>query len=116
MSIDLTNEDQRYRFARRTADAPITPNIEHLALLKHAEWSWNDCEFGAPSMDPKRPYGNSDVEDDLAELLPHLSEADRLRVHCELPGVLRWLSEHAERLLLGPVPPSLAPQRTEQED
>lgn len=31
--------------------------------------SWNDCEFGAPEINPKRPYGNSNVEDDIAEIL-----------------------------------------------
>lgn len=42
---------------------------EHLDLLKEASISWNDCEFGAPQIDCKRPYGNSDVEDDIAEII-----------------------------------------------
>lgn len=42
---------------------------EHLALLSHAWVSWDDCEFGAPQIDPKRPYGNSDVYRDMAEIL-----------------------------------------------
>ena len=42
---------------------------EHLKLLKRAEVSWNDIEFGAPTIDPKRPYGNSDVFQDMIEIL-----------------------------------------------
>ena len=37
----------------------ITKN--HLKLLKHAYTGWNDCEFGAASIDCKRPYGDSNV-------------------------------------------------------
>jgi hypothetical protein len=42
---------------------------EHLTLLKNAYVYWNDCEYGAPSIDCKRPYGNSDVIGDVAEIL-----------------------------------------------
>ena len=42
---------------------------EHLDLLKEAYVEWQDCETGAPCIDPKRPYGNSDVEGDIAEIL-----------------------------------------------
>jgi len=54
---------------------------EHIDLLTKAVVSWSDCEFGAPCIDPKRPYGNSDVLSDLAEILgfegkvcPHCGE------------------------------------------
>jgi hypothetical protein len=42
---------------------------EHILLLKNAYVGWNDCEFGAPEIDPKRPYGNSSVRLDIAEIL-----------------------------------------------
>jgi len=42
---------------------------EHLKLLSEANIVWDDCEFGAPGMDPKRPYGNSDVTGDIAEII-----------------------------------------------
>lgn len=45
----------------------ITEN--HLKLLKHMCVEWNDMEFGAPSIDPKRPYGNSDVYEDISSIL-----------------------------------------------
>lgn len=32
---------------------------EHIKLLSNTYVSWNDCEFGAPAIDCKRPYGNS---------------------------------------------------------
>lgn len=42
---------------------------EHLELLKNSIVRWFDCEFGAPCIDCKRPYGNSDVFDDIAEII-----------------------------------------------
>jgi hypothetical protein len=42
---------------------------DHLKLLRAANIGWNGDEFGAPSMDPKRPYGNSDVIRDIMENL-----------------------------------------------
>jgi hypothetical protein len=42
---------------------------DHLKLLKEMYVGWQDCETGAPEIDPKRPYGNSYVAGDVAELL-----------------------------------------------
>ena len=42
---------------------------DHLKLLKNSYVVWRDCEFGAPAIDCKRPYGNTDVESDIAEIL-----------------------------------------------
>jgi len=42
---------------------------EHLTLLKRFQVGWQDCEAGAPEIDPKRPYGNSDVENDIHEMM-----------------------------------------------
>ena len=42
---------------------------QHLALLQRMNVGWQDCEFGAPEIDPKRPYGNSGVLEDIAEIL-----------------------------------------------
>jgi hypothetical protein len=47
----------------------FTLTEEHIKLLSRANVSWDSCEFGAPAIDPKRPYGNSDVIDDIAEIL-----------------------------------------------
>ena len=42
---------------------------EHVALLRHAYVGWDGCEFGAPAIDCKRPYGNGDVYRDMAKIL-----------------------------------------------
>ena len=42
---------------------------DHIKLLRHTYMMWWDCEYGAPAIDPKRPYGNSDVERDIHSLL-----------------------------------------------
>ena len=39
---------------------------EHLALLRKMSVGWHDCEFGAPEIDPKRLFGNSNVLQDVA--------------------------------------------------
>lgn len=47
----------------------FTLTEEHVALLRRMSVGWQDCETGAPEIDPKRPYGNSSVEQDVAEIL-----------------------------------------------
>jgi len=42
---------------------------EHLKLIQRFYVDWNYCEFGAPEIDPKRPYGNSDVHRDMIKIL-----------------------------------------------
>ena len=42
---------------------------EHIRLLRAAYIGWEVCEFGAPAIDCKRPYGNSDVVRDICEIL-----------------------------------------------
>ena len=47
----------------------FTITKEHLLLAKSFYVDWDNCEYGAPSIDPKRPYGNSDVEEDICRIL-----------------------------------------------
>lgn len=42
---------------------------DHIKLLSRMYVGWDDCEFGAPEVDPKRPYGNSDVHGDMLKIL-----------------------------------------------
>lgn len=42
---------------------------EHLKLLRRFSVDWDNAEFGAPCIDTKRPYGNSDVYQDMIEIL-----------------------------------------------
>jgi hypothetical protein len=46
----------------------FTVTDEHLRLLRCAQVSWIEIEFGAPGINPKRPYGNSNVFADIAEI------------------------------------------------
>lgn len=65
---------------------------EHLTLLRHAYVDWNYCESGAPAIDCKRPYGNSDVSRDMAELLhPEFGEMRE-------GAASDWLDDNAARL------------------
>ena len=47
----------------------FTVTKNHIKLLQSFYIGWNDCEFGAPSIDPKRPFGNSNVYRDMADIL-----------------------------------------------
>jgi hypothetical protein len=42
---------------------------EHLALAKRLHIVWYDVEDGAPGCSIRRPYGNSDVLEDIAEII-----------------------------------------------
>jgi len=42
---------------------------EHLKLIQRFYVGWNYCEFGAPEIDSKRPYGNSNVHRDMIKIL-----------------------------------------------
>jgi hypothetical protein len=65
---------------------------EHVTLLRHAYVGWEGCEFGAPAINCKRPYGNSDVITDIAKLLhPEFSE---MREGAQMD----WLEDNAVRL------------------
>ena len=51
---------------------------DHIRLLRAAYVGWDDCEYGAPAVNCKRPYGNSspNVEPDIAKLLGWALEGD----------------------------------------
>ncbi len=54
----------------------FTLTENHVKLLRRANVTWSDCEFGAPAIDPKRPYGNSFVIGDIAGILDALRDED----------------------------------------
>ena len=70
---------------------------EHLKLLRKCYVGWYHGEFGDPGIDAKRPYGNSSVEYDIAEILgwefdDELSEEqyrEANKLHQELEKVLQ---------------------------
>lgn len=48
----------------------FTVTDQHLKLIRRMNVGYDDmCEFGAPIIDPKRPYGNSSVFCDIGEIL-----------------------------------------------
>lgn len=47
----------------------FTITEDHLKLARKMYVGWQDCEFGAPEINPKRPYGNSSVYRDIGEIL-----------------------------------------------
>lgn len=50
---------------------------EHIALIKELYFEYNDnSEFGAPTVNPKRPYGNSDVYGDIGKILKIKSDCN----------------------------------------
>ena len=46
----------------------------HIELLRESYASWNDMESGAPSIDPKRPYGDKGVIRSVAKVVEKESE------------------------------------------
>jgi len=52
-----------------SAAKEFTVTQDHLKLLRRAYVRWWYLENGAPGIDPKRPYGNSYVQRDIAEIL-----------------------------------------------
>lgn len=64
---------------------------QHLKLLDSMWVGWDDCEFGAPAIDCKRPYGNSDVLGDMREILgAEGADDDHLyALHREMQTVLQ---------------------------
>lgn len=47
----------------------FTITEDHLKLLRHAYTSWYSAEYGAPTIDPKRPYGDSNVHRSMVKAL-----------------------------------------------
>ena len=71
-----------------------------VGALRAAYVGWWDCEFGAPAIDCKRPYGNSDVYRDIAEILefPHWDEDEREYSSVEKQTMRRLHEETATAL------------------
>jgi len=83
----------------------FTVTEEHIKLFKKAHVAWDPAEFGAPGINPKKPYGNSNVLENIAEIIglelfededneKHLSKEQGLicrRLHTELETALQIL-------------------------
>ena len=65
---DYINREKRY-VSDICDSLEFNVSEDHFKLLKGMRWEWWDCEFGSPAVDCKRPYGNSSVYPDIAEIL-----------------------------------------------
>lgn len=76
----------------------FTLTDEHLILLKNMCVDWNDSEFGGAEIDPKRPYGNSDVEDDIRSILKDkkLSDTQCYELHRQTKTALQIFLQNAK--------------------
>ncbi len=90
----------------RTQDFTLT--ADHVKLLNAMFVGWDDCESGAPAVDPKRPYGNSYVPGDVRRILgwstpsgdDYDEEADRraYAIHRETELALQIVLRHGPKL------------------
>jgi hypothetical protein len=65
---------------------------EHIKLLHRAYVDWWDCDYGAPCIDCKRPYGNSGemVYKNICEIVGReLTESQARKLHEELETALQ---------------------------
>lgn len=79
----------------------FTLTEDHIKLLSRTYVEWEYCETGAPSINPKRPYGNSFVPQDVADILewkyeldddedfPEEIESKALKIHKETETALQ---------------------------
>ena len=84
-------------------------DLKVLADAFFDQLDWLPWEYGAPGLDPKRPFGNSDVEGDVLELLGCSPEGDdgdsacwssKQRAYAEMlfrEKLIPYLREHWER-------------------
>lgn len=81
----------------------FTMHDDHLKLLRAAWWRWEEIETGAPAIDGKRPYGNSNVAEDVAEVcgwpfdpsageMPAELRKRAMQIHGEMLTVLQIVS------------------------
>jgi hypothetical protein len=94
---ELSSSSALFDVIRDVRDFTVTD--EHLLLLRRAYVVWEEGELGlgAPLIDPKRPYGNSQVYADIAEILglPDSDWADEELIP-SLDSAWRFIRLHVE--------------------
>lgn len=73
---------------------------DHIKLLRAMHVGWQDCEYGAPEVDPKRPYGNSSVEPDVHEILTDETEYELTEEQRERYAAIHRETEVALQIVL----------------
>ena len=79
---------EHFQQMRRVNEFTVTE--QHLALLRRTYVTWEYVEFGAPAIDGKRPYGNSDVLGDIIDIIGEAPE--------QVDLLEEWVEENQERL------------------
>ena len=101
MIEDEFGEDVLNEIYKKPKDKVPTTRLTryHLILLSNIEIrSSNECEFGAFECDGKRPYGNSDVVDDIRELTELPNSSNTLtKLHFGLHAVIKCLVENPDK-------------------
>ncbi len=86
----------------------FTLTEQHITLLQHANVRWDDCEAGAPAIDPVRPYGSTAVAIDVTDILglEHTFDRDGELSCYDEAMCLHQDTEEALAIILrhGPVP------------
>lgn len=90
--IDWKTLDELFEQAKQMNDLKgktFQMTEAHLKLLSNFYVVWRTCEYGAPAIDCKRPYGNSDVETDIADILGWDEPKNAETIHRELETALQ---------------------------
>lgn len=79
----------------------LTEDLVKLLRSSCVNRDLSGCEYGAAEIDPKRPYGNSDVEGDIAEILgwkvdpiegpTREQQMEAAAIHAETPRALQFI-------------------------
>lgn len=75
-------------------DRPFVLTAEHIALLRRAHFLWDITESGAPMLNPRAPYGRSDLLAQLRETFAEADDAALAMRHVEMVAALRTLLRH----------------------
>lgn len=97
-SILANHKKSCYLFPYAAIEGVNTFNFTntHLKLLRNFSTYWNNVEYGAPAVSPKKPYGNSDIEDDIRDILQtKLSDNKCYKIHRSLGNALDIFLQHA---------------------
>ena len=90
--VDVKDEILQFKIEKKRINCDVV-NEYHIQLLSKSYWRFEEIEHGAVAMEQKRPYGNSDVIDDIREITKlYNSETTLENLHRGLVGVIKlWI-------------------------
>lgn len=78
----------------RAEDRDMKYDLRLLAIAFFKELFVSDCEYGAIGVDPKRPFGNRNVEGDILEIIGWEMEGNDGEDEC----YASWQNKYAGKL------------------